>query len=243
MALTNQHIKHIRSLGLKKYRQKYAQFVVEGEKSIQELLTSSYEVERLYIQSERVSDVILNSGSELVECSAKDMERISNLKSPPGALALVNIPESKVSQLHEGEWTLVADGINDPGNLGTIIRIADWFGIKQVICSIDTVELYNPKTLMATMGSFTRVEVSYADLSQVMIASTAPLYFALLDGTSVKELKDPTPGAIVIGSEANGIRHELLTFPHTAISIEGKGTAESLNAGVSAGIICYALNV
>jgi len=215
--------------------------VVEGEKSIQELLTSSYEVERLYIQAERVSNVILNSGIELVECSAKDMERISNLKSPPGVLALVNIPKSLDVELPEDEWTLVADGINDPGNLGTIIRIADWFGIRQVICSHDAVELYNPKTIMATMGSFIRVAVGYTDLVPIMSSSKAPLYFALLDGTSVKQLKEPAPGAIVIGSEANGIRPELLSIAHTAISIEGKGNAESLNAGVSAGILCYAM--
>ena len=151
MALTNQHIKYIRSLGLKKYRQKYAQFVVEGEKSVQELLTSSYKVERLYIQSERVSDLIIKSGIELIECSSKDMERISNLKSPPGVLALVDIPTPPDIELRPEKWVLVADGINDPGNLGTMIRIADWFGMDQLICSIDTVELYNPKTLMATM--------------------------------------------------------------------------------------------
>ncbi len=214
---------------------------MEGEKSIQELLTSSYGVERLYIQSERVSNVILNSGIELVECSAKDMERISNLKSPPGALAQVNIPKQEEVRIPANEWTLVADGINDPGNLGTMIRIADWFGIRQVICSTDTVELYNPKTLMATMGSFTRVKVSYTDLKELMSEGKTPLYFALLEGTSVKELHDPAPGVIVIGSEANGIRPELLSITHTAISIEGQGNAESLNAGVSAGIICYAM--
>jgi len=217
--------------------------VVEGEKSVQELLTSSYKVERLYIQSERVSDLIIKSGIELIECSSKDMERISNLKSPPGVLALVDIPTPPDIELRPEKWVLVADGINDPGNLGTMIRIADWFGMDQLICSIDTVELYNPKTLMATMGSFTRVSVTYTDLNPFLKRSKVPLYFALLEGSSVRELKNPTPGAIVIGTEANGIRPELLSLPHTAISIQGKGSAESLNAGVSAGIICHALNV
>lgn len=217
------------------------QFVVEGEKSIQELLTSPYDVERLYVQSERITNVILESGIEFIECSAKEIERISSLKTPPGTLALVNIPKAPIASIPKDSWTLVADGINDPGNLGTIIRIADWFGIENVACSRDTVELYNPKTLMATMGSFTRVNVIYTDLNTLLTEFEVVRYFALLDGKPLSDLKDPKPGAIVIGSEANGIRPELLELTHIPISIPGKGNAESLNAGVSAGIICYSL--
>jgi len=241
MALSNQHIKFIRSLGQKKYRQKYMQFLVEGEKSVNELLTSSYDVERLYIQSEHLSNVILASGIETIECTSKEMERISTLKSPPGVLALVNFPNQTPLKLRWDEWTIVADGINDPGNLGTIIRVADWFGIDKVLCSLDTVELYNPKTLMATMGSFSRVDVYYCLLEELLAESEIPKYFALLEGESIESMGSPKPGLIVIGNEANGIRAELQNLPHIPISIPGMGKAESLNAGISAGIICYQL--
>jgi len=241
MILSNQHIKYLRALQLKKNRQKYGQFLVEGEKSVMELFTSSFVVERLYGLRGYVLDEVIQTDVELVYASQTELSRITHLKTAPPLMALVNIPDAKMPKIPDDQWTIVLDRINDPGNLGTIIRIADWFGIQNVVCSTDTVDLYNHKSLMATMGSFGRVEVSYCDIAELLSNSGQAKYFALLDGQDIKSLKKPNPGLIVIGSEAHGISSELMEIEHTAITISGSGGAESLNAGVSAGIICHSL--
>jgi len=241
MDLTNQHIKYLRGLHLKKNRQKYGHFLVEGEKSIAELLNSSYRIERLYIKKGYQTPNNIHGDIEIAFGDDKSISRISQLKTPPNIIALVNIPVTTVNEIQRNQWVLALDGINDPGNLGTIIRIADWFGVSQVLCSEGTVDLYNIKTLMATMGSFSRVEVHYLNLENLLQDSSVPKYFALLDGVDISSIEAIEPGIIVIGSEANGISEGLLKLTHTPITIVGRGKAESLNAGVSAGIICHCL--
>lgn len=240
-ALSKQHIKFLRSLWQKKYRQKYGQFLVEGAKSVMELFHSSYKIERIYRIESSEAHSELSHTVDVVSCTRADMERISQLKTAPELIALANIPEVKSVNKDQGGWILGLDRINDPGNLGTIVRIADWFGIREIWCSPDTVDLYNYKTLMACMGSFTRVEVLYGDLATLLTESKRTKYFALLEGEDVRFVEQTSPGILVIGNEANGISDELMQIPHIAVSIRGYGGAESLNAAVSAGILCHTL--
>ncbi|MCB9246301.1 MAG: RNA methyltransferase [Flavobacteriales bacterium] len=240
-ALSKQHIKYLRSLWLKKYRQKYGQFLVEGEKSVIELFHSPFRIERIYRQVGSTALKEVGQDTEVVDCPKIDMERISQLKTAPGLIALVQMPEMNAIAPSDSGWILALDRINDPGNLGTIIRIADWFGISQIWCSNDTVDLYNHKTLMACMGSFTRVAILYADLFELLSRSQLPRYYGLLEGEDVRNLTGALPGIVVIGNEANGISEKLLELTHKPVSIRGKGRAESLNAAVSAGILCHTL--
>jgi TrmH family RNA methyltransferase len=239
--LSKQHIKYLNALSRKKDRQKYGQFLVEGEKSVMELLNSTFKVIRIYQLPSLSYDLSAYQNIEIIECSAQELERISTLKNTSGIIALAEIPEVHERRISTSKWYIALDRINDPGNLGTIIRIADWFGIEEVLCSRDTVELYNPKTLMACMGSFARVRVRYCDLELVLSDARLNLYYALLGGEDLSKMHASAPGIIVIGNEANGIQSSLLDLPHQSVTIPGSGQAESLNAAISAGIICYSL--
>lgn len=227
--LSKNKIKLIRSLRLKKNRDAEHLFVVEGEKIINEILTEQpdsleficsideqFQFERSYLTDER------------------GMKEISSLKSPGNLLAVVRFPHQKSG---ESDLILALDGIQDPGNLGTIIRTAEWFGISTIVCSNDTVDCYNSKVVQATMGSLFRMSISYTDLNQFLSDTELPIYGALLDGVDMYSTPLEKKGILVIGNEGKGISDEIKTCVTNPIFIPKYGEAESLNAAMATGII------
>jgi TrmH family RNA methyltransferase len=232
--LSKNEVKYIQSLYHKKTRETERVFVVEGPKIVEEVLASNYKVLKVYATDEWLKPSSFSA--ELVKVNTEELQRISGLQTANQVLAVVEQKMIGKPELKK-KLTLVLDGIQDPGNLGTIIRIADWFGLHQIIASNDTVELYNPKVIQSTMGSFIRVGVWYDDLSEVLRTADVPVYGALLNGKNVMEMNKVAEGLIVIGNESKGIREgvkQLITEP---ITIPRLGGAESLNAAVATGII------
>lgn len=168
--------------------------------------------------------------------TAGDMRKISAMSGDSEVLVVANQLELTPKQ---ADWTLVLDGIRDPGNLGAIIRIADWFGFTQLVVSTDTVDLYNPKVIQATMGSFLRVSVVYQELSTFLAESSVPIYGAILGGQQLHEVTPGKQGILVIGSESHGIRQEVLQLVSHPVMIPRYGGAESLNASVATGILAH----
>ena len=228
--INNREIKLINSLKRKKNRIEEGLFVVEGEKNIEELLDSNFEIVNIYGTDEWLTDV------EHIKISSKDLERITSLSTPNKVLALVKIPI--VNSINKGITSLVIDSVNDPGNLGTIIRTANWFGIKQIICSSNSVDKFNPKVIMASMGSIFKTDVIYTDLFQFILESKLPVYGALLKGESIYNLKIKSPCSFLLGSESHGISAELIPLITNKTTIPGGENTESLNLGVSAAIYC-----
>lgn len=182
----------------------------------------------------------LPANIKLFEVTSAELEKISTLQAPQGVLALVSIPAD--AQFDKGilrnTFSLVLDGIQDPGNLGTMIRTADWFGFKQVICSNHTVEVYNPKTVQATMGSLSRVNVSYHDLPLFLKDIEIPVFGAMLNGSSLYQTEWGTEGLVVLGNEGQGVSPEVVDLIDHPVTIPRVGLAESLNVAVSAAIFC-----
>ena len=245
-------IKYINSLKLKKFRQADKKFIAEGIKIIDELVKSNLDVDSVYatkawIENSRKSLVASRKTNKIIEITEAELKRISCLETPNEVLAIVNIPDISpdMSKLKE-ELVLMLDDIHDPGNLGTIIRIADWFGINNIICSENCVEVYNPKVIQSTMGSFTRVNCHYTNPESFLksLSKETKIYGAILNGESIytKQLSDK--GIIIIGNESKGISETVSGFVNEGISIpyfpdaEGRKRAESLNASVATGIIC-----
>lgn len=222
-------IRNVKNLHQKKFRKQTGQFIVEGEKLLQELLASEFRINQLYCTEEG-----LFSEAQLI--SGKDLERISALKSPNKVLAVVQIPDGRPN---EKAPALLLDGVNDPGNLGTIIRIADWYGINQVVCSKDAVDVYNPKTVQASMGSIFRVRVYYEDLPTYLHQTSLTTYAAVMDGDIIQQ-GEPSFN-LLMGSESHGVRNGL-DRACQRITIQRKGKAESLNVGVACGIILEKLS-
>ena len=223
-------IKEVKSLGQKKFRDELGLFVVEGEKLVEEALDSGFEIVSHY----RIEDI----GEEA-------MSRMSQLAHPSPALAVVRQRERLGDfSLSPDELVLALDGIRDPGNLGTIIRIADWFGIKNIIASEDTVELYNPKVVQATMGAVFRVGVHYCRLETFFSekCSAVVIYGTFLDGENIYDAQLGAGGVIVMGSEANGISSGVAKAVTKKLFIpsypQGANTSESLNVAVAAAITC-----
>ena len=233
--LTNNKIKLIKSLKLKKNRESHGLFVAEGDKLVQEFMDSDFVLESIYTSNSK-------GYPEAVKVSEKELARISNLKTANSVLALFRIPDSSL-QLEElnNKVTIVLDNIKDPGNLGTIIRIADWFSIETIICSKETVDVFNPKVIQSTMGSLARVRIYYEDLPSILNEFSVPLYGAVLDGKSIYKRTKLTEAAVVFGNESTGISAEIFNLVNHKITIPRFGGAESLNVAVSAGIICSEL--
>ena len=233
--LTAHTIKTIQSLDKKKYRQKYNLFLVEGNKIIKELPNSDYEIENLY--STDPENLIFKT-QEIEIISPADLKKISFLQHPKDSVAVCKIPENKF--LENIPIQLILDGIQDPGNLGTIIRLADRFGIEQIICSNDTVDVYNPKVIQATMGSFLRVNVFYTDMEEYLRTYEHPIYGTDMDGENIYETVFPERFSLVFGNEGNGIRPSTEDLVSKMITIPRFGksqSTESLNVSMSAGII------
>jgi TrmH family RNA methyltransferase len=178
-----------------------------------------------------------DASMEVNRVEAFELEKMSLLQTPNQVLAVALMPQQKKEIDIAGPLTIVLDGIQDPGNLGTIIRTADWFGITQIVASEDTVDVYNPKVIGATMGSFMRVQVSYKNLAAWLPTIKLPVYGALLEGENVFTIKTSQQGLLVIGSEGKGIRENIIDFVTHPVTIPKTGGAESLNAGIAAGII------
>jgi TrmH family RNA methyltransferase len=229
--------KYIQSLGEKKFREKEGVFVAEGPKLVKELLKAEFEVQEIYALKEWLVEnrKFIKSG-ETIEISEAELKGISFMTTPQAVLALVKMP-APTTFVTKGKIILALDAIQDPGNLGTIIRTADWFGVHHIICSKDSVDVFNPKVVQATMGSIARVNVIYADLySWLKKEKNGRIYAAVLRGKDLRKIEIKA-GIILIGNESKGIRPELLDLANEKITIPGIGKAESLNAAVATGII------
>jgi len=248
--LSSNQVKHINSLKQKKFREIHRQFLAEGSKLVKEILESQYKVLNVYAIADWLKqneDIVLSNQVSFVEVSLGEMERITALSSPSSALAVAEIPEMTGPPALINDLVLVLDDIRDPGNLGTIIRIADWFGIKTIICSENTVDLYNPKVIQATMGSAFRINIFYTDLKK-FLSSLSPkvkIYGTFTQGESIYSTPLEDQGIIIIGNESSGISKEISLNVTDRISIPAYikdnrhiDHAESLNASIATAIIC-----
>lgn len=233
--ITNNQIKRIKSLDRKANRIKYGGFVVEGEKNIHELLRSNFTITDLYVLPEFISKYT-QMNLPLTSISKKTLQRISHLSTPNKALALVTIPSQQ--SIDPIAPAIVLDGINDPGNLGTILRTANWFGIQQIICSKNAVDVFNPKVVMASMGAIFQVKVYYTDLEKYFSSSRKPVYAAVLNGKSIYNTKFDTSCDLLLGSESHGISSALHNYINHEVTIPKTGDVESLNLSVATGIFC-----
>jgi TrmH family RNA methyltransferase len=232
--VTKSELKYIQSLSDKKVRLETGCFIAEGVKLVGEMIAAGYPLKAVYaLDSWESPDATL----EVTRIEAFELEKMSMLQTPNQVLAVAMMPQKKETLNLAGPLTIVLDGIQDPGNMGTIIRTADWFGITQIVASEDTVDVYNPKVIGATMGSFMRVSVTYKNLADWMPTIKLPVYGALLEGENVFTIKTPQKGLLVIGGEGKGIRENILDFITHPVTIPKIGEAESLNAGIAAGII------
>ena len=232
--VSKNQIKLITSLQQKKYRQIHQLFIAEGVKVIQELLNANFELDHLY-ETTTVFENLIPEKKTLI--SESDLKKISCLSTPNNCLALFQIPNKKRSV--ENGLIVVLDDIRDPGNLGTIIRLCDWFGIEQLVCSEQTVDVYNPKVVQATMGSISRVCLSYLDLEKYLAKSKLPIFGTFMDGKNVYHEDLPKEGVLVLGNEANGISDKLEKLVTTKLAIPRFGNlqqTESLNVATATAI-------
>lgn len=233
--ISKNELKYIQSLCQKKQRAAEGVFIAEGPKLAEELLASNYKIIRGYASASWLAENKTSKG--FTEVSDIELEKMTGLQTANQVILIVEQKIQKTIPDLSKKLSLVLDGIQDPGNLGTIIRIADWFGITQIIASEDTVDLYNPKVVQSTMGSFIRVPVYYTDIVSFLSATKLPVYGAMLEGKSMYELEKPSTGLLVIGNESKGIRTALQPLIKQAITIPRIGGAESLNAAVATGIL------
>ncbi len=235
--LGKQKAKYIQSLGQKKVRDEEGLFVAEGIKIVDELLkTKKQLIAHVYAEDDWIDgqEELLN-GIEYTAVTRDELSKISQLSTPNKVLAVVKkMPVREIDT--KGQLLLGLDTIQDPGNLGTIIRIADWFGIQSIICSADCADMYNPKTIQSTMGSFLRVNVQYTNFEEWLDANQeVRVYAALLDGQDVGSMNKINEGIIIIGNESKGISTAILDKVNIKVTIPKKGNAESLNAAVATG--------
>ncbi|MFO0865058.1 MAG: RNA methyltransferase [Gemmataceae bacterium] len=242
--LSKSQIRFVKALHQKKHRKEQGLFLVEGSKSIAEFAQSKYWIHSIYHTCEAVlklGDAPQNP--KLQEITHDELRKISTLSTPNDAVAIFHIPETTHIRPEslKGRFVLVLDGVQDPGNLGTIIRTADWFGFTEILCSPDTVEAYSPKVVQASMGSLSRMNVHYEHLEGILGDSTMPVFGALLDGKSIYDAPFGGEGFIVLGNEGSGISETVKSLITTAVTIPRFGKAESLNVAISAAIICSEL--
>jgi TrmH family RNA methyltransferase len=232
--VSKSELKYIQSLSDKKVRLETGYFIAEGVKLVGEMIATGYPVKAIYALDSWDAPV---TSIEVNRVEPFELEKMSLLQTPNQVVAVAKMPGKTDALNLSGKLTIVLDGIQDPGNLGTIIRIADWFGVQQIVASEDTVDVYNPKVIQATMGSFMRVSVAYKNIADWLPTVKLPIYGALLEGENIFTTKLPKQGILVIGSEAKGIRDNCIDFITHPVTIPKIGGAESLNAGVATGII------
>ncbi len=242
--LTKAQIKYIRSLTQQKFRNEYKVFIAEGEKIALEWLHASGRIEMIVATegwAETNKKVIARHEEATLQIvKESELEVISALKAPNKVMLAVPMPEQAPVQIGNG-WYIALDEIQDPGNMGTIIRIADWFGIKNILCSPGCTDVYSPKVVQSAMGGHLRVNIVENDLLPVLSSTSLPIYAATLDGESIYQVKRQESGILLIGNESKGISDRIKDIATHKITIPRKGGAESLNAGVSAGILCALL--
>lgn len=239
--LSKSELSFITSLHLKKFRKEHGLFLAEGIKSITEFLNSGYEIKTIFCTDAFAPNLSnISQKIKLVTIDETELRKITTLTTPQGVLAIIQIPEETPirPESFDNTFTLALENIQDPGNLGTIIRTADWFGFKQIICSPDCVDVYNPKVVQATMGSLSRIKIIYTDLAEILGRINVPVYGALLDGQSIYSTNFGNEGVILLGNEGKGLSGKVLPLITRAITIPRFGQAESLNVAMSAGIIC-----
>lgn len=232
MGLSKNHLKLITSLRQKKYRQKHKMFVVEGVKVVSEFLSSNFDCHLLFS-----TDADFKTELDFHIISEEELKKASHLVNPNKVIAIFRIPEA--SEMKSG-LVLALDDINDPGNLGTIIRLCDWFGVDQLICSKQTVDCYNSKVVQASMGSLTRVSINYVDLVEYLSKTELPIYIADMNGENVYQSDLPKQGILVMGNEANGISESVKELATNIISIPRFGDlqqAESLNVATATAVL------
>lgn len=234
MNVNNSHIskaqvKWVRSLQTKKHRDEQGVFVAEGEKCVNDL-RQSFEL-LMHITPDNASST--------------EIEQMSSLRTPQGIIGVFRKREDQVpspAELADGQLLLALDGIQDPGNLGTIIRTCDWFGIYDIICTKDTADCYNPKVVQATMGALSRVKVHYVDLPMVLDKLNIPIYVTALDGDNLYDATLSESGIIVMGNEGNGVSNQVQELATRKLLIPnfpvGRSTSESLNVGVATAVVC-----
>ncbi|HLP36977.1 RNA methyltransferase [Lacibacter sp.] len=241
--LSKNEIKYIQSLGHKKRRDEERLFLMEGNKMVAELLAHyPSQIVRLYATETFFEQ---NSAARQIQLhqvvSEDELARISQLQTPNQALALVHYFAEAAVELSSTEWTLALDGIRDPGNMGTIIRLADWFGIRTIICSPDCADIYNPKVVQATMGSIMRVTAVEKELAVFLADQDLPVVGAVLGGKELSSFEFPKAGILVIGNESNGIREDVIPLLSDKLMIPRFGEAESLNAAIATSIFLWEL--
>ncbi len=235
MSISKNQLKIITSLSQKKYRQKHNLFIAEGIKVVNELLNSSLELDTLFMVDDFETEV---SEDKIARISEKELKKISNLKSANKVLGLFKIPEQ--ATISKNGLTIVLDTINDPGNLGTIIRLCDWFGVQQLLCSKETVDCYNQKVVQSSMGSLTRVSIKYLDLEMFLKETELPTFIADMDGENVYKSSLPNEAVLIMGNEANGVSDTLKQLISNKISIPRFGEVqetESLNVATATAIL------
>lgn len=233
MSLSKNHLKLITSLSQKKYRQKHKLFAVEGVKVVHEFLNSSFELDILF--STETSFSHLNN---YIEISEQELNKISTLKTPNKVLALFKIPEQQ--RVAPAGLIIALDTINDPGNLGAIIRLCDWFGVEQLVCSKETVDCYNTKVIQASMGSLTRIVIHYTDLKEYFKGLSIPIFIADMEGENIYNTELPSSAVLVMGNEANGVSDSIRNIVDAKISIPRFGNyqqTESLNVATATAIL------
>ena len=233
--VSKNQIKLISSLHQKKQRIAHQLFIAEGIKGVQELIDAHFELDHLYT-TQHDFETVSNSLKTLV--SEADLKKISALATPNTCLAVFKMPKEK--QITTSGLIVALDAVRDPGNLGTILRLCDWFGIHQIICSKETVDIYNPKVVQATMGSIARVNVSYVDLNDFIRTTSLPVFGTFMNGNNIYKASLPQEGVIVMGNEANGISSELDEIIKNRLTIPRFGTiqkTESLNVATATAIV------
>jgi len=242
MSLSKSKLKYIRSLKEKKYRTEHGTFIAEGNKLVNDLLPYM-KCQLLVATPAFLSGADTSDVEEIIEVNDTQLSQASFLRNPQQVLAVFYQPQSNSKVDIDTQLALALDGIQDPGNLGTIVRLADWYGIWNIFCSHDTADIYNPKVVQATMGALARVNIHYLDLADFLKESKdIPVYGTLLDGENIYQQKLTANGIIVMGNEGNGIRHEIeklithkLYIPNYPV---GSTTSESLNVAIATAIVC-----
>jgi TrmH family RNA methyltransferase len=233
--LSKNEIKFLRSLHLKKYRDAEKKLIVEGERILRDIIERHpQKILKLVVSKHYIGDLTFLDNFELVEVDKLTFEQISASKNPQGILALVDYPEFKI---HASDFVLVLDGVQDPGNMGTILRSAVWFGVKQIVCSSDTVDVCNPKVVQASMGAIYDLNILYTDLEEFLSKQTKPTYGALLDGTNVYQASLNSSAILVMGNEGNGIRDQIRNHITHPVMIPKFGLGESLNVATATSIL------
>ncbi|WP_418264043.1 TrmH family RNA methyltransferase [Flavobacterium faecale] len=233
--VSKNQIKLITSLQQKKYRAVHQMFFAEGVKGIEELLQSNFELVHLYTTKDDFT-AVASANKTLVQ--EADLKKISALVTPNSCLAVFKIPQGK--PLMDSGLIVALDAIRDPGNMGTILRLCDWFGVKQLLCSPETVDIYNPKVVQATMGSISRVNVNYIDLEAYLSQTSKPVFGTFMEGENIYKVNLPKEGIIVMGNEANGISAAIESRVTSKLTIPRFGDlqmTESLNVATATAIV------